>query len=174
MKITIPNLTLASISFLFLSTLCSDICYSQQIPKVYTVKNKEYSINDSSSYFIILRNNHGCNNCYTSLNDYLLKLRNKVQANFISISECDSNSLARKRNLADTQNLMPDMNDYLFQYNCTKDNFFNNYSVDNTPVVVIVRNGKLTLIPYSEIFEISSTNISSYAHQKFLTLLNGK
>ncbi len=167
------------LKLLFLSLLISLNASAVENPgiieiKAYNTKNSEFIFQDSVNYFIVLRNNHYCNNCFLSINDFVSKIKNQFPAQFIAISICDSNSLDRKKSIAETKNLLPDFDEFIVQYSTSTNNIFNQYLIKQTPEILILTNGNVEHISNPEIFEIASVNVSAETKEHIIKLLNGK
>jgi hypothetical protein len=127
----------------------------------YSKENIRLNLNENAKYLIVLKNNHNCINCFEQLNDFVRLNKNNLKAKFIVVAEIDSTTLDRKRSYYENKKLMPDFDDYLFQYACnTNKNIFKNLNTNYTPEIIILNHGEINYIPYAKIFDHTTLNIS--------------
>ncbi len=192
MKKTIRNFQSISIKLIFVSVLyfisadCKNIKGNfigkllldtnttslSEIPPIYSKENISQTFYDSINYFIVLKNNKNCMNCFGEINQFIQTIKKTYTSKFIAISLIDSTTLDRKRNFYENKKLMPDIDDFFFQYRNNSNNFFfDNLSNGYTPEIIILKNGKIFRIPYQEIFEFESLEISQDFKIKIIDLL---
>jgi hypothetical protein len=141
------------------------------ISPAYSKENILQNFSDSVNYFIVLKNNKNCMNCFGEINEMIKEYKNSFKGRFIVISLIDSTTLDRKRNFAENKKLMPDFNDYFFQYKNGRENFlFDNLTTGYTPELIIIKQGKFFQISYQELFDFPSLQISSDLQNKISDL----
>jgi hypothetical protein len=141
------------------------------ISPAYSKENILQNFSDSVNYFIVLKNNKNCMNCFGEINEMIKEYKNSFKGRFIVISLIDSTTLDRKRNFAENKKLMPDFNDYFFQYKNGRENFlFDNLTTGYTPELIIIKQGKFFRISYQELFDFPSLQISSDLQNKISDL----
>lgn len=138
--------------------------------RLYTPANRLFQFNDSINYFMVIKNNRNCLDCFRSMNDCVKKIKTVRPACYVVISATDSTTLDRKRNYITGKNLMPDFNEYLFQYDDSK-NAFAKLNIEYTPEILIISHGVIHRFSNREIFDYASTNVSAITYQKILDLL---
>ncbi len=129
--------------------------------KFYSGSNEQVILNLDSNYFIVLKNNHNCINCFRQLNDFIKQNSASLNAKAVVVAQIDSTTLDRKRNFYENKKLMPDFNDYLFQYKNSNHSIFEYFNTTYTPEVVVITGGKITHISYSDIFDHFSLDLST-------------
>lgn len=181
MKITIRNLLSGSqrlkfISFLFFIIFFnSGITISKNIDdgyvtgwKFYSKQNTSQFFSNDSIYFLIVKNNKSCQNCFQTLTDYLLVLQKKYPFQLHSVSHSDSTSLERKRNIYELTILFPGFQAYSVTYS-EKWN-------DNTPTpeLVIIKKNQFYLFSYQDLFSEGFGFISTTVQTKINAILNSE
>jgi hypothetical protein len=140
--------------------------------RIYSKENSPVQFADSNNYLIVLKNNRNCLNCFEQFNEFARVNKNNLNALFIVISQIDSATLERKRSFFENKKLMPDFDDYLFQYRSNLlTTIFDDLHTNYTPELIIISHGKISLIPYTRIFDYPSLNISIQTQFKISELL---
>ncbi len=155
---------LVGISFLSSSNIKAQQDLLMQIKSTtfYTNKNKLILFNDTSYAFVIIKNNHSCQDCFITLNDWVKNNDSLFNVQTYSISISDSTTLERKRNCASSQSIMPDILTPLVVYKNTDErltSFSKEAESIMTPSIILVNKGKMRLIPYSEVFNFTTMNV---------------
>ena len=141
-------------------------------PNIYSRENYSRQFSVTENYLIVLKNSRSCSDCFRDINNYVRNIKADLRAKFIVISLIDSSTLDRKRNYQETRTLMPDFEEYLFQYkNSSLKTFFDQYDTKTTPELLIVRNGEILKINYADVFDFSSMDISISTQFKIFQLL---
>lgn len=138
----------------------------------YSKQNMPFLFSDTVNYFIVLKNNKNCQSCFTIVNDYIKNVKDSLHAHFISITLIDSTTLNRKIQEAANKKLMPDFDGFFYQYkNPGNNNLFNMLEINNTPELLIISNGEVFHVPYSDIFEYNTMDIQYKLQQEIFKLL---
>ncbi len=181
MKITIRNLLSGSqrlkfISFLFFFIFFnSGITISKNIDdgyvtgwKFYSKQNTSQFFSNDSIYFLIVKNNKSCQNCFQTLTDYLLVLQKEYPFQLHAVSHSDSTSLERKSNIYELTILFPGFQAYSVTYS-EKWN-------DNTPTpeLVIIKKNQFYLFSYQDLFSEGFGFISTTVQTKINAILNSE
>ncbi len=133
----------------------------------YTNENRLERLNENNNYILILKNTRGCADCFKSINNYIRNLKSPGNIRTALISLVDSTSLERKRNFYFNKKLMPDIDEYLFQFITSDDQtLFEQFKTKYTPEIILVKSGNIIHIPYPEIFEFPSLEISTATSKK--------
>jgi len=125
--------------------------------RIYDRSNTEWAAEDNSTSIVILKNSKNCLKCFTELQDFILT--NDRTSTLYSLSFIDSSVFARKLEMTNINKLMPSIETNLFCYTGNKQNPFNDFNVDITPAILIIRNYKVHYIPYSDIFKGQNIDI---------------
>ena len=140
--------------------------------KLYTKQNFPFYFSDTTNYFIVLKNNKNCQSCFSIVNDFIKSAKDSLRAKLISITLIDSTTLSRKIQEAANIRLMPDMDRCFYQYkNSNDENLFSQLKINYTPVLLIISRGEIFLIPYLDIFEYQTMEISYVVKNKIFQLL---
>lgn len=180
MKLMILNLLSACSKLILISILIQGqvIASGQEATDtalgLYTIANQHYQFDSSAVHFIVFKNGYYCKDCFTSLNDYVKTLKESYNVRFVAISMCDSSSLERKKTMAEARKLLPAFDEFVFRYNSSPGNIFSLKPNSNTPEIFILIRGNIKHIPYKQIFDFSTMNISATTRNQISTLLNEK
>lgn len=169
MKIMIRNsvfrcMLLVGISFLSSTNIKAQQDLLMQIKSTtfYTNTNKLILFNDTSHAIVIIKNNHSCQDCFISINDWVKNNDSLFNVQTYSISISDSTTLERKRNCSSSQLLMPDIRTPLVVYKNTDEqltSFSKEAESIMTPSIVLVNKGNIRIIPYSALFNFITMNV---------------
>ncbi len=128
---------------------------------LYSVDNQTSYLNDSSSSFVVLKNNRNCLDCFKSINRFVTELKKNGGIRFVAVTLVDSTTLDRKRSFANSQKLFSAFDGFLYQYykSATK-NLFEELGTEYTPEIILISKGNFLRIPYKEIFQYPSLDLS--------------
>jgi hypothetical protein len=152
---------------------CSPVSFSEiQNSDIFTYDNRKYNFNSNDKYLVVLKNNKYCNECFVIIDNYVKSIRKEIAAKFICISLIDSTTLGRKRNYAANRNLLANFDEYYFQYTLsTTGTLFKKFNSNYTPEILIINNGNVIYIPYSEIYDSNYENIGVNTQYRILQFL---
>lgn len=139
--------------------------------KFYDSQNKAVAFNDSMSYFVLLKNNRNCSQCFKEINHSMAKIKESVRLKLVVIGLADSVTLERKRTVAASRIQMPDFTDYWVTYNNGNKNIFDEFKTDYTPEILLINANSIIHIPYSEIFSYPGLNITPQTFNKINAFL---
>jgi|GEM_PF-2709295 len=143
---------------------------SQEHWPLYDITNTRWQPADTAgSYYLILKNNKSCLECYKKLSDFFSQSAPTATVYCVTIS--DSSVLGRKLNYKQTIQLMPNLKTVLFDYenvsgdilmrdDLRKSSPFYEYNVDITPALIKVENGYSTYYSYMEVFNNGNINLN--------------
>jgi hypothetical protein len=144
----------------------------KSISSTYSKENIRQDFSDSINYFIVLKNNKNCMNCFSEINEMIHANKDSLKGRFVVIALIDSTTLERKKSFAENKRLMPDFDDYFFQYKNTKENLlFDKLTTGYTPEIIVIQKAKLIQISYQDIFEFPSLQVSADFQNKISELL---
>src|SRR5207244_975648 len=99
-------------------------------------------------------------------------IKDSIRAKFVVIALIDSTTLDRRRNAFENKSLMPDFDEFLFQYNRSSEKtIFDKLKTDYTPEILLIHNGHSVHVPYRQVFNYPSLNISDKTQKEIFELL---
>ena len=134
----------------------------ESLETVYNVRNNAVQFADTSNYFLILKNNRNCIDCFSSLNDFIGRNKKNIPARLVVLALVDSSTLDRKKNFAVNHRIFNQFDSFYFEYKSTSN--AENLLIrdqDITPEIILMKKGYYRRIPYSMIFEFPGTEIST-------------
>lgn len=134
----------------------------------YSKENQQIRFSSDSTYVIVIKNNKSCRNCFNVILNYMQAIKNKTEIHLIAITHSDSTSLARKRNIYESEIMFPNLNQYGVSYS----SHWNESSP--TPELLLIKNNEITELKYYEIFEDGFENISSKVQDKVKKIINSE
>jgi hypothetical protein len=139
--------------------------------RFYTLANQPFQFSDSVDYFLVIKNNRNCLECFRSLNDYANTLRADNKIRFGLITLIDSATLERKRNNLIGRKLLPDFDEFIFTYSSSGGNkLTKDFNISYTPEILIISDGKIHIIHNREIFDYGTSDISAETNKKIIEL----
>lgn len=131
----------------------------------YSSNNNRIEFSQDSTYFIVLKNNKSCMNCFFVLSGYLSQIEKKSENVFISISHSDSSVLDRKRNIYELTKIFPDFDRFGVSYSGKWDERI------PSPELLIIRNNQTYHFQYSDLFADGFEMIAIDVQNKITSIL---
>ncbi len=134
----------------------------------YSKQNNALEYSNDSVYFIIIKNNKSCLNCFQTLTEYLKIAQNNSLHQLHAASYSDSISLSRKRNIYELTQLFPEFHKHAVTYS----ELWNEKIT--TPELLIIKNDKQYRFKYEELFADGFSIISFSVQSAIKSILIGK
>ena len=132
----------------------------------YAITGDHLTLDSSSDYFIILKNNRSCFDCFLTVENYVHILSGD-SINEWMMSMSDSSSLVRKRIVIESKNQFRKLSYYGVFYN--KD-FGDVY----TPALILIKSGKKYSFDYKDLFNEGLEFIATKTQRKIDEILHSK
>lgn len=150
------KIKLAAIAALFFNT-----CHGQNVGlPIYTQGNTIWKNDSDKAYFIILKGNKYCLQCFAELDEYLHDSLHTD--NIYSLSLVDSSVFDRKKEAIEVKKLFRYLKAPLFEYDSSegvsnvdaenKNTLFYKYKAEYTPALIYVYKNKISYLSYSDLF----------------------
>jgi hypothetical protein len=138
----------------------------------YNSVNTSNTFKPDESYLVLLKNNRNCIECFRVINRFVKEIKDSLDVKFIVLSQIDSSTLERKRNLINNKELLPDFTEYCFQYfDSDKKSIAEILKTNYTPEVIIIKNGIVNYFRYDLLFNYRSLSLSEKTKQDLINLL---
>lgn len=134
----------------------------------YSKEGNILAFSSDNTYFLLVKNNKSCMNCFVVLSDFLEILKAKEKTELIAITHSDSTPLARRRNIHESLTMFPNFNEHCVTYSQRWE------ESSPTPELLIIKNNKLYVFSYSEIFADGFDFISIEVQNKISKILTPK